>query len=172
MPRSYDISFVVTETDLVNYLRLMQRVTNMILASIGLGAAGVGAYLIIGGDIVIGAVNVTLGLVILAFSQTTLLDRFRIRRTSQSIVGVSVRLQVAMSGIDIDNAGNRRHLEWSTISGTKVNEKIICLIGAGKTLVWLPAAAIGSADDQRRFLVFIAEQIDAAYERRLANEKG
>lgn len=170
MARSYDISFEVTEADLVNYLRLMQRTTNLVGAGIGIAAAGVGAYLVISGDVIVGLINLALGVTILTFAQTPVLDRFRIRRSAKSIVGTSARFQVAASGIDVDNAGFHGHVEWSTVTGTRANDKIICLMHGGTSHGWIPAAAVGSADEQAQFVEFVNEQIDAADERRAAKK--
>lgn len=171
MPRSYDISFQVTEDDLVNYVRLMQRTTNLVGTGLGIAAGGVGVYILLTGDPVVGLINLVLGLVILTFARTPVLDRLRIRRVAKRIVGTSARFQVAASGLDVDNAGFHGHVAWSTVTGTRANDKIICLMSGGTSQGWMPAAAVGSAEEQAEFLEFVNEQIDAADQRRAAKKE-
>jgi hypothetical protein len=164
--QGFELDFVITEEQLVHFVRLRQRLLNIVGALVGIGLIGAGIYFAVTGDPVFGVFEIGAGALILVTSQTPILDRWRVRRAASKVIGTRAHFDVDESGINIQNAGTAIHVEWPAITNLKVNDKIIIPMRGGLPVGWMPTDAFASSQAREEALAYMRLQIEARSPRR------
>ena len=155
MTDKFQLTFELTTQDVVDYLRVAQRVLN----NVGMGAAIVGVlygiYLAAYGDVVLGGVLVAMAVFLFLASATPYMDRLRARSIGKRIVGTRASYTIDEGGIESITVAGKRHVPWSAADNLNEGPAVIILRRARATIVWLPKRAMGSPAEQDALLEFI-----------------
>jgi hypothetical protein len=159
MQPPFNVSFVVTAEDLVDYLQLAQRRIN----AVGIGAGSLallyGFWIAVQGDAALGAVMSVMGGLLLLGSATRWADRLRARTIGRRIVGTAVTLVVDEGGIASTSGSSQRHAAWDTVDNILESDALIVLRRGRLTVVWLPKRAMGSPDERDATVAFIRAHV-------------
>ena len=159
MTQPYHLTFELTTQDVVDYLRVAQRVLNYV--GMGAGVVGVlyGIYLAAYGDVVLGGVLVAMAVLLFLASATPYMDRLRARSIGRRIVGTRASYTIDESGIESTTVAGTRLVPWSAADNLNEGSGVIILRRARATIVWLPKRAMGSPAEQEALLAFIRAHV-------------
>jgi len=155
----YEFEFEITLDDLVDFLRLDQKVLNATGAIGGLAMIAVGVVFIVGsGDLIFGLLSMLLGLGWIGLSHTRHFDRWRTGRQARAIIGRKVRLSVGKTGIEVTSNETETKVDWSGATGVKDDERMVIVARQRRPALWIPTRAFASADQRAEAIAYMRER--------------
>ena len=158
----YQVTFVITTEDLVDYLRVVQRTLNMFAAAAG--AVGIIGSLIVAVlvDPVSAVVLLLVGGFLLLSASTRYFDRWRARRQGRSVIGTNATFTISKAGIEARTGTGTGHISWPDVTRVSESSAMLVLMRDRLTLGWLPKRALGPDPRREQVLAFIRRMAGSA----------
>jgi hypothetical protein len=159
----YQLSFEITEDGFADYLRWRQRTASMVVAVISLAVLALnGLSLRLGVPLLLALIFSTPAFLLLIASQTSYLDRWRIRRHARSLLGSTAKFDIGLHGIDSELVGMASQVGWDTVTNIHDNGRVVIVARDRLPVLWIPASAFASAAQRDEIVSFMRDQISAA----------
>jgi hypothetical protein len=155
--------FTLTERDLVDAARLSARPMFRLVAVLG-------AILFVGGlvlflvrpDSSAGLAAVIAGPIAILAARVGYVSPWAVRRRAGTLIGAECELIVAEDGLHFTQPGISGTIEWSALTGTKEDGRMLFFMQGGVHRFGLPKRAVGVPEDLGRLRELVQERIAAA----------
>jgi hypothetical protein len=152
--------FTLTERDLVDAARLSAQPLFRLVAVLGAILFVVGLLLLLARpDSTVGLAAIIAGPIAILAARIGYVSAWAVRRRAGRLVGAECELIVADEGLRFTQPGISGTIEWSALTGTKEDDRMLFFMQGGVHRFGLPKRAVGGPEDLDRLRQAVRDRI-------------
>ncbi len=156
----YELSFQITVDDIIYASKLHQRTLTLMTAAAGPLLIVIGGTLaLLGSELWVSGLFTAYGILLLIFTQSRAVARWRVRRVAKSLIGQETLVRIDQDGVDLKRRDSTSHLEWSDLSAVMSDAHVVLLKRDRLPALWIPTAAFASPEQRAEVEQHLRDQI-------------